>query len=743
MNSELTPNPPIRGPSAYAGVTDQIAVGRYALEIGYLRGALVHEASRAERAHVRPRATPILLRPRLIRGLLDRQTELASALSALDAGLPIEVSGEPGIGKTAVLRHLAHHPRAAAFVDGTIYVPAQHQSPSDLQQLIFEAFHESDEFSKPTEAEIRRGLQEKQALILLDDVHLTQAELEQVLDIAPRSAFVVATRERCLWGEVRSLALKGLPADDAVLLLEREIEHSLEGAERSAAADLCVAIEGHPLRILQAAAIIRERGLSPDGWAATITPEILVTELMATTDEKQRRALLALTALPGVPLQAQHVAGIAEITDIEPSLLTLVHRGLLVCSHSRYQLADGVADRLRRTEDPKPWVNRGITYFTAWAERHRRHPDSLLEESEALLRAQQHAVDNRRWGEVLTLGWLLEEALVVRARWGAWKTNLERCLAAAKAFGDRSAEAWALHQIGTRAVCLGESGVARASLSQAMKLREALGDEAAASASRQNLRFVLPPVSDPTERPRTSSTEPMATVVTDEGAGHSHALPMSNSVSTQSRKGAAPLRQDRANHVLDFDSVPLRPETQPPVRTTKASPVGAVFVTLLLLAIVGGFAYWDRPGELASRSWNLAAVASFVENGLRGALARTARTPPTRRAAAEPREPRLVQSTEVVLDSESDALVSDRPPGANILIFTPRPGSFTRGGPTNLCYAVSDALQVRLEPGIGELNPTRTLSCIRVAPRRTTTYELTAVGRDGEQVSQQLVIVVR
>ena len=82
MNSELTPNPPTRGPSAYAGVTDQIAVGRYALEIGYLRGALVHEASRAERAHVRPRATPILLRPRLIRGLLDRQTELASALSS-------------------------------------------------------------------------------------------------------------------------------------------------------------------------------------------------------------------------------------------------------------------------------------------------------------------------------------------------------------------------------------------------------------------------------------------------------------------------------------------------------------------------------------------------------------------------------------------------------------------------------------------------------------------------------------
>ena len=370
--------------------------------------------------------------------------------------------------------------------------------------MIFEAFYESDEFCKPTEAEIRRGLQQKQALILLDDVHLTQAEMEQVLDIAPRSAFVVATRERCLWGEVRSLTLKGLPADDAVLLLEREIEHSLDDAERSAATICAWRLEGihfescRPLRS-SASGVCR-----PTGGQRTITPEILVTELMATIDEKQRRALMALTALPGVPLHAQHISGLAEVTDIEPSLLTLVHRGLVVSSHRGINSLTVSADRLRRTEDPKPWVNRAITYFTAWAERHRRHADSLLEESEALLHVQQHAVDTRRWGEVLTLGRLLEEALVVARDGAPGRSNLERCLAAAKAFGDRSAEAWALHQIGTRAVCLGEPGTARASLSQAMKLREALGDEAAATASRRNLSFVLPPVSTSTERPITS-----------------------------------------------------------------------------------------------------------------------------------------------------------------------------------------------------------------------------------------------
>ena len=125
--------------------------------------------------------------------------------SALDAGFPVEVSGERGVGKTAVLRHLAHHPRAASFVDGIVYLSARQHTSLDLQQLLFEAFYESDPLCKPTQIEIRHGLQEKRALMLLDDVRLTPEELEQVIDIAPHAAFVVATRESA--GGVRCAAL--------------------------------------------------------------------------------------------------------------------------------------------------------------------------------------------------------------------------------------------------------------------------------------------------------------------------------------------------------------------------------------------------------------------------------------------------------------------------------------------------------------------------------------------------------
>jgi hypothetical protein len=674
--------------SLYSAIAGHIAVGRYLVEIGDPAGALIRDASRSDRSRARPRPAPILLRPKSVRGLLDRR-ELAAALSALDAGLPLEVTGEPGIGKTAFLRQLAHHPRAATFADGIVYLSARHERFLDLLQLIFEAFYESDEIRKATEAEIRHGLERKHALIFLDDLHVTQDELERVCDVAPRAAFVIATRTRCLWSEGHTITLKGLPAADAVLLLERTIERPLEAAERAAAEHLCAALEGHPLRILQAAALARERGISLDGWSRDLSPESLLTALLASIDEKQRRALLALTALRGVPLAVQEIAGLAEVTDIEASLTALVRRGLVVGSHARYQLADGVADRLRRREDLKPWVNRAITYFTAWAERHHRSQTTLLHESAAIIQTQQYASDARRWGEVFRLGRILDGALVLGSRWGAWAVALDRCLAGAKATGDRAAEAWALHQSGTRALCLGEPAVARAMLGQALKLREALPDAAAGDASRRNIGFIIAPVS------------------------RSIDVAVSTSANGPSEKPAE----------LDLEALPLRDAAPSRVRVSRPPSLAAAAIAVPLLATLGWFGGW--------------AVDALRKDGGRSVQGRLAEPPSE--------APRAVGSSAVLETAAEVAPLGAGPTApterSSILIFTARPGSTTRSA--QICYAVSGADQARIEPTIGEVEPTARLTCRRVAPARTTTYQLTAYSRNGHQARQQVVVFVR
>ncbi len=760
-------------PGLYSSIAGQIVVGRYVMHIGQPFGGVLEEASQAEH-HSRARATPVLQRPGLTRGLLDRRQELTDALSAVDAGLSIEVSGEPGVGKTAFLHQLAHHSGAAAFADGVVYISARHQSSADILQLIFEAFYESDQVRKPTEAEIRRGLEEKQALILLDDVQLQHDEMERVLDVAPRSALALATRERCLLGEVRSVVLPGLPAREALMLLEREVGRPLSIAERSTAASICETIQGHPLRIRQTAAIIRERGIAIEVLARDVVADNLITELMSTTDDKQRRALLALAALPGVPLPLQHIAGFAEVIDIDQSLAALVGRGLVVRSQSRHRLADGVADHLRRREDLKPWVNRAVTYFTAWAERYRRSPNTLLEESEALLRVQHCAVEAQRWGEVLRLGRLVEGALIVGPRWGAWAITLDRCLTAARAMKDRSAEAWTLHEAGTRAVCLGDSMAARALLGQALKLRQTLDDDDAIAASRRNLSFVHAPVSIASRRPAPAPAPPRDPV--------------------------------------DFDALPLRDQIQLPVYvpTRKRSGGAALLVVVLIFAVLGGVGYWASRSGLSWQAFDVAGSRSVLQGSLAVATTDTPTapiTPPPARPAAEPRVLRFTAFPDVVAQGESlglcyevvngtgvridpdvgevdprrrncvrvspaetttymltaqtaggesvrqtvlvrvglggrtaGASTSDR---ASVLIFTPRPGSISTGAPTRLCYAVNGALHARIEPDVGDVSPSSTLTCLRVTPSRTTSYELTALGRDSYPVRRQLVIVVR
>jgi hypothetical protein len=564
-----------------------------------------------------------------------------------------------------------------------VYLAARDDSSVDLLQRIFEAFYGSDTPCQPTNAEIRRGLQDKQALILLDAVRVSQDELDLALDSAPRCAFVVATRERRLWGELRSLALTGLPSEDAVVLLEREAERSFDAADRAAVERLCAAIGGNPLRIQQAAALLQERDLSLETWAGHLTAESLITELMSSGDDKQRRVLLALSALPGVPIEIQHVSGIAELTDVEALTVPLVRRGLVVTTQSRYLLADGVADRLRRTEDLKPWVNRAITYFTAWAERNRRNRESLLEAADALSRVQGHAADMKRWGEVLRLGRLLEATLVLHRRWGAWEIVIDRCLAAAKATGDRGGEAWALHELGTRAVCLDDAQRARRLLGEAAVLRDRLGEPGAAAVSRQNLGFITPPapIVDETPQPRPRF----------DGAG-------------------------------ERDSLVLRAPATAARRRSGWAERAALLLTFTLSAIVAALAYNEASG--GPSILQMLTQRQSIETAATSSL-----TPPLAAQSAAP--------------APAPALAISESPKPNILIFTARPGSIATARPTDLCYAVSDSVETRIEPGIGSVAAADTLTCRRVTPARTTTYELTAIGRDGDRITRQVVIVVR
>lgn len=77
-----------------------------------------------------------------------------------------------------------------------------------------------------------------------------------------------------------------------------------------------------------------------------------------------------------------------------------------------------------------------------------------------------------------------------------------------------------------------------------------------------------------------------------------------------------------------------------------------------------------------------------------------------------------------------------------ILTFAAYPPAIRRGQKSNLCYGVSGARTVRLDPAVEEVWPSLT-HCMMVTPRKDTEYKLTAEDGNGHSVSQNVTIQVK
>ncbi len=78
----------------------------------------------------------------------------------------------------------------------------------------------------------------------------------------------------------------------------------------------------------------------------------------------------------------------------------------------------------------------------------------------------------------------------------------------------------------------------------------------------------------------------------------------------------------------------------------------------------------------------------------------------------------------------------------DILAFYASPGVINHGDSTTLCYSVSNAKSVTLEPQSNAVWPSYE-RCVNVSPRKTTTYTLTAADAGGHTKSSTVTVEVR
>jgi hypothetical protein len=216
-----------------------------------------------------------------------------------------------------------------------------------------------------------------------------------------------------------------------------------------------------------------------------------VTEqVLATRSEDEQRVLAALAVPMGASVGEEHLNELAGVADARPALESLQRRKLVQAHSPRYSLTGSMDEALREEWDLTPWYERALVYFATWAEEQRHAPDRVLEEADAILGVLQRSAQEGRWVGTVRLGRVVEGPLAVRGHWGAWAETLERELEAARQLGDRAAKAWSLHQSGTRALCLEDTPTARRDLSEALRLRESLGDREGAAVTRHNLNLL-------------------------------------------------------------------------------------------------------------------------------------------------------------------------------------------------------------------------------------------------------------
>src|SRR6266550_5936027 len=312
----------------------QIAVGTHVLRIGSVHGGIVDAVATSELSRPKARPVPIQLRPRPFPAVLDRIEESAAAIRALESLQSIELFGEAGIGKTVVLRHLAHTVNSKLFQDGIIYREIRGIPPDDILQLLWGDFFEYDVPFRPTDSQLRNDLQAKNALVILDAAELTRTEAERVMNVAAACTFLLGSAERHLWGsEAHATQLAGLEAKDVKTLIERELNRPLTADEALVVEPITVALKGNPLRILQEIAMAQLNDRSLTSVALDLrsdgSPEKLTGHITAPLSSAQRRILSALAIFSGAPVHATTLGELLQIDNIETILEELEARHLV------------------------------------------------------------------------------------------------------------------------------------------------------------------------------------------------------------------------------------------------------------------------------------------------------------------------------------------------------------------------------------------------------------------------------
>jgi hypothetical protein len=434
-----------------------IFVGRWCVSVG------PHGIEVAETADGLPSA-PLVQRPggkflpEPFPDLLGRQDKTETILAALGEQKRAEVYGDCGIGKTSLLCHLAHR-AAVVFPDlPVVYASAAGQTLEDLLQTLFNLLYQTNAPVKPAHDRLCHDLGRARAVLLLDDIQLGAEDLADLLAAVPNCQVIFTCHRQRRITEGRLIGLAGLDEQAATQLVTQALGRELRDDEHADFQRLWSLVAGHPLRLLQAAGLVRGAGQTFAGLVAALQAgdpiEVLQRACVEGLSTQQQRVIAVLAMACGMLLPVELAATMSAAGNLRAELRELRQRGVVEQRRDRYGLPVCSLGQPQKLISPGLDRSLALRALIAWLEHPDRKPQELLSVSGSVLTLLEFACQVGEWKTVIRLVRAIEPVLILSGRWDAWRHALEQGLQAARTVHHVADEAYFLHQIGSRELSL-------------------------------------------------------------------------------------------------------------------------------------------------------------------------------------------------------------------------------------------------------------------------------------------------
>ncbi|HTP10278.1 MAG TPA: hypothetical protein VMP08_18625 [Anaerolineae bacterium] len=484
-------------------------VGRDKIVNTTIYGAVINEAPREpviKRREAKPHP------PRAPLDFFDRTGELAQVEQLITQGKPVAICGSDGTGKSALLRQAANGSAAHALPDGVILLEGLDEQghtllPGDVIQRWFDAFYLSEPQLKVTSASAQSYLSQLRPLVLLDNIELDADQLRPLLDLFPNSPALIA-RPAALPGLARPIKLGPLPRNDAIELFSATSGLLIDNGNRSTVDAICALLDDVPLAIVRTADVVREMNLPLDqahdrletaptaaGDSIAIGLSRAAALIRSVLTPLEGQVLGVAANLPGLSIDPQKITGLidgAQADAIEAAIEHLQSLGLLHANSPRVRLDAGLRE-FWEGANGNAIKDRLLTQLLRDQKDGRFSDDEYCaNELGHVLGAIDYAAQTQQWSAAITLSRAIDRYVTLHGLWDTWGQIADRVLQSARAAGDRSAEAWALHQLGTRAIGSNKTQAIDL-LKQALSARQAIGETTAAAYTQHNLDILIPP----------------------------------------------------------------------------------------------------------------------------------------------------------------------------------------------------------------------------------------------------------